>query len=386
MRLLASWPVIGGQKPRTIELLLGDLAQLPPEHAADVLVVSAFPNDYSPTPTSLIGALDDAGVSVAALAQHKAHDLREEFSCWLSQPIENQAFQRIITIESGWNGQPPEITDDLFQALNPFLLGELPEITVATPILGTGDAGWPTDVMFRSIVTCAASWMRRGLPLRTLKIVAYSAEDARTAAGAFAEILQAEIPKRRGPVVPTWLIDKLLAYAQKAASLVLARGRDGPTPTRLPRPSRVPPPPSQPTQPPRQYDIFLSYAHDDMPVANALVAELRERRPGIRIFQDTTGIQAGAFWMERLADAIDAASSMVALYSPTYWQSKFCKLEFAAGLTRQMQFGALLFPIYYEEAKIPTLYGMVQFHDCREKDMAKINAACDDLLAALDSA
>jgi len=52
-----------------------------------VLIVSAFPNDYMPLPNTLIGALEDQGLSVAELAEDKSDDLRKTFGCWLSLPL-----------------------------------------------------------------------------------------------------------------------------------------------------------------------------------------------------------------------------------------------------------------------------------------------------------
>jgi hypothetical protein len=49
-----------GSLVRRVALYEGDLTAIPKEHSADTLVISAFPNDYSPTPASVIGALDKA--------------------------------------------------------------------------------------------------------------------------------------------------------------------------------------------------------------------------------------------------------------------------------------------------------------------------------------
>ena len=63
MRLVDSITVTDGTTERSIALYEGDLAALPPEHKVDYLIVSAFPDNYTPTPGSVIGALQRAGLS-----------------------------------------------------------------------------------------------------------------------------------------------------------------------------------------------------------------------------------------------------------------------------------------------------------------------------------
>jgi len=67
---------IRGSHPGRIELSQGDLTDLSSRQRADLLLVSAFPDDYEPTPGSLIGALHGKGLSVKKLARHKDIDLR----------------------------------------------------------------------------------------------------------------------------------------------------------------------------------------------------------------------------------------------------------------------------------------------------------------------
>ena len=47
-----------------IELYHGDLSAIPKEHKVDIVILSAFPNDYTPTPGTLIGSFSEKGLSV----------------------------------------------------------------------------------------------------------------------------------------------------------------------------------------------------------------------------------------------------------------------------------------------------------------------------------
>jgi hypothetical protein len=171
IRLLQSWPISRNGKVSTIELLHGDLAWLPSEQAVDILVVSASANDYVPTPQYLIGALYRKGISVVELAKREATDMREGFSCWISEPLgAAHSFRRILRIESGWRGSPPEITDDFFRALAPLSI-EYHRRTVAMPVIGTGDAGRPADQMLELIVQAAVARLKKGRPLRLSKLL-----------------------------------------------------------------------------------------------------------------------------------------------------------------------------------------------------------------------
>jgi hypothetical protein len=343
MRLLTSWSIDHSGAQRTIQLLQGDLSRLPADHAVDIVVVSAFAGDYQPTPSSLIGALERAGLSVAELATRKEIDLRKQFSCWLSQPISGQfPFGRLLCIESGWRGSPPQITDDLFRALAPYLLTDCADASVAMPLIGAGDQGWPPGLMIEAILRAAVSWIKRGLPLRVLKIVVYSLTDSDIANERFVSIRQ-EIEAKE--------LDK-----DATQTKALRKSKSG-------------------------YDVFLSYCHKDGETATLVKQKLELLRPDVRIFFDRTTLRTGASWLMQVAESLDSARRVLALYTPHYWSSPSCKDEFTAALARQNDTGcAVLFPVYVLSAEIPYLFRNLQYIDCREGDTTKLAQACSELV------
>lgn len=178
-----------------IELCCGDLTQMEPADAADILVISAFPDDYTPTDTSLIGALHAKGVSVRDLAAHKAVDLREACCCWMSteliDPPPGIYFRRILCFEPLVRGDAPQVLEDLFRGLTPFLNDAKPAYSVAMPLLASGHQAVPIVAMLGNLVRIAIRWMEFGLPLCRLRIVDRSATKAVFLQDEFARVKQA---------------------------------------------------------------------------------------------------------------------------------------------------------------------------------------------------
>jgi len=344
MRLLTEWIIDRHDGPRRIQLLHGDLSRIPRQHGVDVLVVSAFPDDYISTSTSLIGALARRDLSVQKLACDKQTDLRQQFSCWLSKPVPPTFnFRQLLCIESGWRGTPPEITDDIFRALAPYLLTDFPNSSVAIPLIGAGDQGYDPEEMLAAILQAAVSWMKRGLTLRTLKIVVYHRDQAQKALTGFLEFRRnyEDSPKKRSS----------------------SKTLDGPL---------------------LQYDIFVSYAREDLDIASFVEHSLRASSRNVRVFFDKTNLRVGASWPIQIANALDHSRRVIALYSASYWASRNCELEFMAAFTRQNDTGAtILFPMYLSEAKIPYLFLSLQHADCRTNDKVKTADACSRLVAEL---
>jgi len=363
VQTLASWTVNRAGSTQTIELLQGDITAIPPEHAVDIVVVSAFPNSYSPNPGTVIGAFDRRGVSVARLAQAKQIDLREDCSCWISKPVPmGDRNVRILCIESGWRGSPPEITDDLFRALAPSSIFNFPNATVAMPVIGSGNQGWPVEQMFDAMLASAIGWFRRGLALRALKIVVYAPATAeRVLAGfqtATREAAAGESPARPAP-----------APAMPPAA--------APAPGAAP----VAPAPAPPGAR-AACDVFLSYAHHDAALARVAYDRLTVSNPALKIFYDRKTLTPGSSWLLEIAETLDAAQRVVALYTPEYWQSPYCKDEFIAAFTRQHDTGArILYPIFLRDANIPYMFRSIQYEDCRPDDQVKLLAACQALSA-----
>lgn len=327
---------------RRIELLQGDLTTPDPEHPFDLLVVSAFPNDYIPTPGSLIGALYRRGISVEALARSKDIDLRAFFSCWMSSDVSasNLGFKRILCFEPAWRGSPPDVVGDIFRALAP-ILGDHSEIkAVAMPIVATGDQSWPVRKMVAPLIEAAVHWMRIGLPISVLKIVTYSNEQALEATRAFEES----------------------PFFQEQAPDSKASQRS-------------------------DFDVFISYAHEDREHAIALENDLTLRLPSIRLFIDRKNISIGKAWQPEIFESIDRCRKLVAMLSPAYLNSKVCKEEFNIAWARSRDSDVeILFPVYLYTAPLPTYMKYRNYLDCREADREKIANISDELLRHLSAA
>jgi hypothetical protein len=330
---------VRGQPGKRIELLQGDLTSVGPGDAFDLLIVSAFPDDYTPTRGSLIGALDRKGLSVEQLAARKELDLRTDFSCWLSRPIAvpGLAFRRILCFEPQVRGDPPSVVGDIFRALTPILGGQ-PEITTAAmPIVAAGDQGWSVSEILAPLLDAALHWMEHGLPLRLLKIVTYSNWQSTIAKSVFA----------------TWRKDYLGA-------------------------------PPQPSGRAADFDVFISYARENASDVDQFEQLLIERQPRIRIFLDRKSIDVGVAWQPEIFESLDHCRKVVAMFSPHYLQSKVCKEEFNIAWVRSRESEQeIIFPVYLYTANLPTYMKYRAYVDCREGDVSKFGTACDHLCGTL---
>jgi hypothetical protein len=349
MELMSSLD-IPGRPGRRIELLQGDLTVPDPRHPFDLLVVSAFPDDYLPTPGSLIGALNDAGVSVQALAGARALDLRTHFSCWLSHdlPAAGPGFRRLLCFEPGVRGSPPEVVADIFRSLMP-ILGDHPGLRIAAmPVVAAGDQSWPVSAILPPLLDAALHWLQVGLPLDVLRIVAHGAAEAQAAKTAFDEFAAAQ-GVRSGPVA--------IPGSTSGAAAAL---------------------------PSHDHDIFLSYAREDEDAVRLLRSLILARAPQTRVFLDRNSIAVGAAWQAQIFEALDRCRKVVAMLSPSYVQSKVCKDEFniAWAISRNTEV-EVLFPIYLRQAPLPTYMKMLSFVDCRDGGPDRMDDACTALLASL---
>jgi hypothetical protein len=342
MKLLDSIEVRGEQN-KVIELHQGDLTDLTAAEAFDLLVVSAYPDDYTPTSTSLIGALARKGLSVQSLAEDKEIDLRANFSSWLSKEFTPRnpglRFRRILCFEPLVRGRPPELVGDIFRALTP-VLAERPDIrTVALPLVAAGDQGYPAAVMLSPLLEAALHWLENGLPLDCIKIVVQADPQAQEALDLFSE---------------------QKAQYQRSAPRLQTQGID--------------------------YDVFISYSRANAPESEAMEQALRVSRPGIRIFVDRKEIDIGSAWQPEIFENLDKCRKVLALLSPDYLGSKVCKEEFNIAWIRARETDEdLIFPVYLYTAALPTYMKYRNYFDCREGDRSKIAEASKRLLGALDA-
>lgn len=348
MRLIGSHTVSHRDGPRLLQLYHGNLAAIPADEAVDLLIVSAFPDDYVPTPTSLIGALDRRGVSVAALAADKEADLRETTGCWVSRDLgaahRGVGFRRLLCFEPLRRGSPPEVVGDIFRAVVPYVLDEPPVRSLAMPLLAAGDQANDPDAMLRALFRASTQWLAYGLPLETIKIVVYREDEAARLRTLFAALSResARQPSR----------DELRLVTAESA--------------------------------PAPYDFFVSYSREDRAEVEVLVQTIQALRPGVRVFLDRVEIVPGDAWQTRLDEALEDCRKVIAVYSPSYFRSKVCMEEFNMARVRHRESdGGVIIPIYLRTAELGLYPRTLHYVDCREADCDRVVSACGNLVEAL---
>ncbi|BBM85792.1 toll/interleukin-1 receptor domain-containing protein [Candidatus Uabimicrobium amorphum] len=341
MQLINNIAVYHNSEPRFIELHKGDLSQIPDKDAVDILVVSSFPGDYNEVPGTLIGALSDQGVSVGKLAKDKESDLRDTFSCWLSKEVENKGvnFKKILCFEPRKREQHvPEVIGDIFQSLIAFLSNSESLQDVAMPLVATGSQRASKNEILTALVEAAAHWLGMGLPVKRIKIAIYNQSSVDEAMDVFSQLKE--------------------KYHQQAP--LKEKSKDDSY----------------------QYDIFISYSHQNTAEANHLVSLLKELDDKLRIFIDRKELDVGCAWQQQIYDALDSCRKVVALYSTDYLNSKVCKEEFNIALYRDRDREEnVLFPIYLYSAALPTYMKVLQYIDCREGDQNKLRVACKKIIS-----
>jgi len=303
LRLLDRVEIPDGAIIRRIALYEGDLTDLPKEHSADILVVSAFPNDYTPTQKSLIGALDALGLSVGRLAETKAHDLRATCAFWISKPIKGPAASlnigQIACFEPSMLGSPPAVVGNLFRGLFPFLDDKKNQV-VAMPLMASGDQAYSQDLMFPSILDAAAHWLARGLAISELKIIERNPDRAHALATVMADFKsRLSMSKLKPPEAAT-------------------------------------------------FDVFLSFSNQDGKAADCAKAELNKKGLVGKIYDFRLQIDNGKSWQEEIDRAISSCKAIIAILSPSYFNSPECREELMqARLRNKRSDRTLLFPISF---------------------------------------
>ncbi|WP_207632871.1 toll/interleukin-1 receptor domain-containing protein [Foetidibacter luteolus] len=347
-----------------IDLLFGDLTEIPKEHAVDILVVSAYPGSYQPVPGTLIHALFNKGIRLGDMAAAKEADLLKELGCWLSQPLtpaqkERFNFSRILCFEPRHQTTSPEsAVGNIFRCINTFAFSE-ENNEIALPVLASGMQRAPLEKMLPAILDAAIFWLQNGLPLKNIKLVLHTQEQVSIAMPIFDKARQQLIPKVAPPQSFT------------------------PAPPPAAEPSRGGPPPQPaPAAASNNYDFFISYSHKQTDQIKEFVDVLKQKNNSLNIFYDRSSIPAGGLWLRQISDAIQHSKAVVCILSPEYSQSAVCWDEFQCAKVMELRKKATLIRTinFLNDANMPPIMAIYSYIDCTEGDMDKLKCAADELL------
>lgn len=370
MKLLSELTIVRKEGNAVIQLLQGDLSALPAEHAVDLLVVSAFPDNYITLPGSLFLALHQKGLSVQALAQRKEIDLTSTLGCWLSPALSKEEqehfnFKRVMCFEPRRHtNEPQELVGNIFRCINTFAFNE--EIDeVAMPVLATGYQKVPLEKMLPALLENAVFWLQNGLPLKSIKLVAYRQEHADAAREVFSRWLKNDYAPAKPPSVPPPAAEVREPVRSLAREEVTVKAQPGPAAAQ-----------SQAT-----YDYFISYAHEQTTEVHDFVQAILEGNKALKVFYDRSSIPVGGLWLKKISDAIQHSTRVICILTPDYSNSDVCWDEFQCAKVMELRKKKSLIKTinFMNDDNMPPMMAIYSYIDCTEKDLQKLKAAIQQL-------
>ncbi len=321
MKPVLKLPVIDlNNHTRSLEIFVGDVLSAENGQVIDLLCISAFPDDYVPTPGTIIKALAENNIFVAQEATNKARDFRKEWQSWISHPLKAKSIQidRLLCFEHGSQRDPASVVGNVFRAISEFIL-ERPEQSMGVirlPLLSTGNQRAEKSSMLEATLRQAYLHLRQGLPVERLQLVLWPNDlEIHTIllnTGRLIERIQSE-----------W---RLINLADQLS-----------------------------------YDYFISYRRMDLGVAEQVVKAIKSRQPSAKFYIDGQALEAGAFWKPQLINGLYSSKKALCFITPSYATSGECMDEFHAALCCNQYRQKFLKPLLCISAnQLDTLPGSMQ--------------------------
>ncbi|MDX1956928.1 MAG: toll/interleukin-1 receptor domain-containing protein [Leptospiraceae bacterium] len=147
-----------------------------------------------------------------------------------------------------------------------------------------------------------------------------------------------------------------------------------------------------------EYDIFISYSNHDMAdyVRTILFPLIKQEIGGtlgernLKIFIDKIGVNSGDDWENRIKNCLIKSRIMIAILSPEYFKSEWCKKEMSFMLEKEQDLkfrcqqnpSGLIFPlkIRNQEKRYPKyVLEKIQITDIKDHSYSGINNPSIDL-------
>jgi TIR domain len=417
MLLLSQFTIARSNGNAVIQLLHGDLTAIPKEHAADILVISAYPGSYGTADkTTLMSALYNKDIIVAELAKDKEIDLLENMHCWLSKPLssvqqEQFNFKKILCFEPPAGKEKEKVVANIFRCINNFAFDKQNNV-IAMPVLASGNQKVALEKMLPAILDAAIFWLESGLPLDCIKLVLYNEMQVTAALPLFINAKQQynlKLSAQAGNIsaAEAWKMFELKNQTQQpgTATMLIIENEIkelAAKETIATQPQQatdiLPPPAQQPVEPAgaddaaaraipitdgkKGYDFFISYSHKQTTEVKHFVEALLQKKPQLNIFYDRTSIPTGGLWIKLISDAIQNSAAVICILSPQYYKSDVCWDEFQCAKAKEYKTKQPVIKTinFYNDADMPLIMSIYSYIDCTEGDVEKLKNSVHGLL------